>query len=100
MNQIYRVVFNAVTGAWQAVSEIARGRSKSSRSARHARAPLTSNALWCARQSGQVLVAVLLLCEGAAAADITLSTPGDSHDISTTGSETVDNFNGVAGTTL
>lgn len=32
MNPIYRVVFNAVTGVWQAVSETARGRGKSSRS--------------------------------------------------------------------
>ena len=36
MNQIYRVVFNTLTGAWQAVSEIARGRSKSSRSSSNA----------------------------------------------------------------
>ncbi|RDI10537.1 autotransporter-associated beta strand protein [Comamonas sp. AG1104] len=32
MNQVHRVVFNAVTGVWQAVSEIAKGRVKSSRS--------------------------------------------------------------------
>ena len=37
MNQIYRVVFNAVTGAWQAVSEIARGPGKSSRSEKRSR---------------------------------------------------------------
>ncbi|WP_315127563.1 autotransporter-associated beta strand repeat-containing protein, partial [Comamonas antarctica] len=37
MNRIYRVVFNAVTGVWQAVSEVARGPGKSSRSARRLR---------------------------------------------------------------
>lgn len=37
MNQLYRVVFNAVSGVLQAVSEIARGRSKSSRSAKRSR---------------------------------------------------------------
>ncbi|WP_287915282.1 autotransporter-associated beta strand repeat-containing protein [Comamonas sp.] len=37
MNRVYRVVFNAVSGAWQAVSEIARGPGKSSRSAKRSR---------------------------------------------------------------
>ena len=37
MNQIYRVVFNSITGTWQAVSEIARGRSKSSRASKRTR---------------------------------------------------------------
>lgn len=37
MNHVHRVVFNAVTGVWQAVSEIARGPGKSSRCAKRAR---------------------------------------------------------------
>lgn len=37
MNHLYRVVFNAATGVWQAVSEIARGPAKSSSPARRAR---------------------------------------------------------------
>lgn len=32
MNRLYRVIFNAVSGTWQAVSETARGPGKSSRS--------------------------------------------------------------------
>jgi len=29
MNRVYRVVWNAATGAWQAVAEIAKGQGKS-----------------------------------------------------------------------
>jgi len=45
-------------------------------------------------------MAVLALCGPASAADIVLSTVGESHDISATGSQTVNNFSGVVGTTL
>ena len=37
MNHVYRVVFNAAAGVWQAVSEIARGPAKSSSPARRLR---------------------------------------------------------------
>lgn len=40
MNAVYRVVFNAVSGVWQVVSETARGQSKSRRHALHIVAPL------------------------------------------------------------
>ncbi|QKH38435.1 autotransporter outer membrane beta-barrel domain-containing protein [Achromobacter pestifer] len=45
MNHVYRVVFNATTGAWQAVSEIARGPGKSNRPARRARRKASQTAL-------------------------------------------------------
>ncbi|MGB3432846.1 beta strand repeat-containing protein, partial [Achromobacter sp.] len=45
MNHVYRVVFNATTGAWQAVSEIARGPAKSNRPARRARRKAAQTAL-------------------------------------------------------
>ncbi|MEG2999923.1 MAG: autotransporter domain-containing protein [Comamonas sp.] len=63
MNQIYRVVFNTLTGAWQAVSEIARGRSKSSRSAPTAqRAAPGRNPQRPALHATAVLAAVLSIC--------------------------------------
>ncbi|MDR0780937.1 MAG: ESPR domain-containing protein, partial [Pseudomonadales bacterium] len=39
MNHVYKVVFNRSLGLWQAVSELARGHSKSGRSGRKLRAP-------------------------------------------------------------
>ncbi|MBO1011923.1 autotransporter-associated beta strand repeat-containing protein [Achromobacter sp. SD115] len=45
MNHVYRVVFNATSGVWQAVSEIARGPGKSSCPARRARRKAAQTAL-------------------------------------------------------
>ena len=67
MNQIYRVVFNTLTGAWQAVSEIARGHSRSA----HAAQP----AAWVRRpqrplfQATAMLAATLSTCGIAQAAE-------------------------------
>ncbi|MBV7417462.1 autotransporter domain-containing protein [Comamonas sp. CMM03] len=79
MNQIYRVVFNAVTGAWQATSETARGRSKSSRSTKRQRRSVMashamglllltgvvgSNTAWAACTPGAPTNGVTVTCTG------------------------------------
>ena len=70
MNSSYRVVFNAVTGVWQAVSETARGRSKSDRSAscakRTRRTLLGLRALPALKPAS--VLATLLACSGMAQA--------------------------------
>ncbi len=104
MNHIYRSIWNVTLGAWVAAPETASTGGKVSRSRTICQPPVdgmrTSAPRSCLRQRAPVWVAVLALCGPASAADIELSTVGDSHDISATGSQTVDNFRGVAGTTL
>lgn len=86
MNQIYRVVFNTLTGAWQAVSEIARGRSRSAHTAqpaalaRRPRRPLF--------QATAVLAAALSTCGIAQAAE-------QYWDGSNTTNTTIDGGNGT-----
>ena len=104
MNHIYRSIWNATLGCWVAAPETASTGGKASRSRTTCQPPVdglwASASRFCLPQRAPVWMAVLALCGPASAADIELSTVGDSHDISATGSQTVDNFSGVAGTTL
>lgn len=104
MNHIYRSIWNATLGCWVAAPETASSGGKASRSRTTYQPPVdgvwASASRFCLRQRAPVWVAVLALCGPASAADIELSTVGESHDISVTGSQTVNNFSGVAGTTL
>lgn len=79
MNQVYRVVFNAVSGVWQAVSEIARGPGKSSRSAKRSR----SSALPV--MSAGVLLLSLALGGTSAYAACTPGAPADGVAVNCTG---------------
>ncbi|MGB3431364.1 autotransporter-associated beta strand repeat-containing protein, partial [Achromobacter sp.] len=84
MNHVYRVVFNAAAGVWQAVSEIARGPAKSSSPARR----LRRNA---AQLTGAVGIALVATGAQAAGGNPSLHWDG-SHSIA---NGTVDGASGI-----
>ena len=81
MNNVYRVVWNATHGVWQAVSEIASagGKTKSVKVGRVARSGAS------ARHAAQFVVAGLSMACALAHAQATLPQPAAANHISTTG---------------